>query len=60
MRGTYPVGVIQMQHPTSARIDFLMALALRAHGQSRIHVDVMTGQVQADEPLENYTPSRPG
>lgn len=37
-----------------------MALALCAHGQSGIHVDVVTGQVQADQALEDDAPSRPG
>ena len=37
-----------------------MALALGAHGQCGVHVNVVTGEIQADESLEDDAPSRPG
>ncbi len=57
---TDSVGIIQMKHPASTRIHLFVTLTLCAHGQGRVHVDVVTRQVQANQPLEDYTPSRPG
>ena len=36
-----------------------MTLPLRSHCQCRVHVDIVTSQVQADQALEGDTPSRP-
>jgi hypothetical protein len=57
---TYSVRVVQMQHSAPARRYIFMTLPLCAHRQCRIHVDIMAGQIQADEALEDYTPSWPG
>lgn len=57
-RGTHPVRVVKMQDPTSAAVDLLVALSTPAHAQRRIHVDIVTRQVKADQSLENDTPSR--
>jgi hypothetical protein len=37
-----------------------MALTRGPHGQRRVHVDVMTGEIEADQALENDTPSGKG
>lgn len=49
----YLVRIIQVHHPTPARRNILMALPLPAHGQRRIHVDIVTGEIQTDQCLED-------
>ena len=41
-----------MQDPTPSRINFLVTLSLGTHRQGRVHVDVVTGQVEADQALK--------
>ncbi len=48
-----------MQDPAPTRIHFLVTLPLRPHRQGRIHVDIVTGQVQADQALKDDAPPRP-
>ncbi len=57
--GTYSIRIVQMQDPTPTRIHLLVTLPLRSHGQCRVHVDIVTGQIQADQALEDDAPSRP-
>lgn len=52
--------VILIKDPAAAGIDLFVALARTAHGQSRVHVHIMTSQVQANQALEQDCPSRPG
>lgn len=47
-----------MQDPTPARIHLLVTLP--AHGQGGIHVDVVTCQIETDQPLEDDSPSGKG
>jgi hypothetical protein len=58
LRETYVIGVVLFQYPATAFVDFLVAHALAAHGERRVHVHIMTGQIQTDQSLENYTKSR--
>lgn len=37
-----------------------MALVLPSHAEGSIHVDVVAGEVEGDEPLEEDGPARPG
>ena len=53
-RGFYLVGIVLMHNPALFRRHILMTLALAAHGQRGIHVNVMAGQIQADEALEDH------
>jgi hypothetical protein len=57
---TYVVRVIHLQHPTPTLIHLLMALPTPAHTQRSIHVHIMARQIQANQALENDTPSREG
>ena len=47
------VGVVEIHDAVLLR-DILVALALAAHDQSRIHVHVVAGKVQADQTLEDH------
>lgn len=47
-RRTYLAVIVLIQDPAPAGIDLLVALARAAHGQCRVHVHVVTRQVQAD------------
>lgn len=60
MTSAYIVGVVLFQNPAPALIDILMALPAAAHTQRRIHMHVVTGQVQADQALENDAEAREG
>lgn len=53
---SYRVGIIQVQYLASALIDLLVTLS--AHAQRRIHVHIVTRQIQRDQSLENDAPSR--
>lgn len=57
---TYVVGVIHLQDPTPRLVDLLVTLVAPAHAQRRVHVHVMTGQVEGDQALENDAPAREG
>jgi tRNA G26 N,N-dimethylase Trm1 len=50
---TYLVGVVKM-HNAVLRRHVLVALALAAHHQRRVHVHVMAGEIQTDQALENH------
>lgn len=56
----YLVGIVQMQQFTPPFINGLVTLSHSSHGQRRVHVVVMTGQVETDKPLEEERPARPG
>lgn len=58
--GSYLAGVVLVHNPATARIDLLVALAGSAHAESSVHVHVVAGHVQADETLEEDSPSGPG
>lgn len=47
-----------MQNPAPARLDLFMALP--THGQSRVHMDVVAGEIQGNQALEQDGPSRKG
>lgn len=49
-----------MQNPTPALVHLLVTLSGVGHGQCRVHVHVMAGQIQANQRLEENRPSRPG
>lgn len=48
------VGVVKVHDAAPARGDVLVALALAAHDQGRVHVHVVAGEVQADQALEDH------
>lgn len=52
--------VILVKDPAAAGVDLLVALIGTTHAQGGIHVHVVTGQVQADQTLEDDSPSGPG
>lgn len=56
--GPYVVGVVLLQEPTPALIDVLVALSAAAHTKRRIHVHVVTGQIERDQALEDNAPAR--
>ena len=39
-------------------VDVLVTLSAASHGQGRIHMHVMAGEVQTDQQLEYHAPSR--
>ena len=49
-----------MQDPAAAAIHFLMTLTTPSHCQGRIHVNVMAGEIQTDQTLEDDCPSWEG
>lgn len=49
-----------MEDPTPAGVDLLVTLARRSHGQCGVHVDVVTGEIETDQALEDDTPARKG
>lgn len=49
-----------MQQLTAPFINGLVALSHPSHGQGRVHVVVMTGQVETNKALEEKRPARPG
>jgi uncharacterized OB-fold protein len=55
---TYVVGIVLLEQPTPALIHVLVALSAAAHAQRRIHVHVVTSQVQRDEALEHDAEAR--
>lgn len=57
---SYPAVVVLVEDPAAAGVDLLVALIGATHTQRRIHVHVVTGQIQANQPLENDSPSGPG
>ena len=57
---TYIVRVILLQDPAPALVHLLMALVLAPHAERRIHVHVVAGQIQTDEPLKYYAPPGKG
>lgn len=56
----YPAVVVLVEDPAAAGVDLLVALIGTTHTQRRIHVHVVTGQIQANQALENDSPSGPG
>lgn len=52
LRMNYLVVIIQIQDLAPTLIDLLVALTRSGHGQCRIHVHVMAGQVQTYKSLE--------
>ena len=57
---SYLAVVVLVEHPVPVGVDLLVALVGPAHAQRRIHVHVVTGQVQRDQTLENDGPPGPG
>jgi hypothetical protein len=53
INATYLVGVVEV-HEAVLGGNILVALALAAHDQRRIHVHVMAGKIQADQDLEDH------
>lgn len=51
--------VILVKNPAAAGINLFVALTCAAHGQGSVHVHVVTGQIQANQTLEQDGPSRP-
>jgi hypothetical protein len=60
VEGTYLVRVVLPQDPAPARRHVLVALSASAHAQRRIHVHVVTGQVERDQALEDDAPAGEG
>jgi hypothetical protein len=56
-RATHVVGVVLLQDPAPALIHVLVALSATAHAQCRVHVHIMTRQVQRNEALEDDAPT---
>lgn len=52
--------VVLVENPAAAGIDLLVALVGSTHAESRVHVHVVTGHVEADQTLEDDCPTRPG
>lgn len=52
----YVVGVVLPQEPIPALVDILVATSTAAHAQGRIHVHVVTGQIQRNQELEYNAP----
>ena len=48
-----------MHYPAPGCGDVLVALIGPSHAESRIHVNVVTGQIQRDKALEQESPARP-
>ena len=57
---TYLIAIVQVHDTTPLRVDRLVALSLPTHDQSRVHVHVMTGQIQRNQALENHAVCRFG
>ena len=55
---THIIGVVLLQDPAAALVDLLVARAGATHCQRRVHVHVVTGQIEADQPLEDDRPAR--
>lgn len=51
---TYLIRIIQIHNPAPTRTNILMALALPAHAQRAVHVQVMAREVQTDQQLEDH------
>jgi hypothetical protein len=47
-----------MQDPTPARVDLFVTLPTASHRQRSVHVDVVTGEVETDQALEDDAPPR--
>lgn len=60
MGAPYPAVVVLVEDPAAAGVNLLVALVRATHAQSGIHVHVVTGQIQADQALENNGPPGPG
>jgi len=54
------IRVIQVQNPASRFIDLLVTGIPSSHNKGRIHVNIMTSQIQRDESLKEESPPRPG
>lgn len=54
---TYLVRVIKVQDVRTALIHLLMALSLPTHNKRRIHMHIMTRQIQRNQTLENNRPA---
>lgn len=52
--------VVLVEDPAAAGVDLLVALVGTTHAQRSVHVHVVTGQVQANQTLEDDSPSGPG
>lgn len=57
---THPVRVVEIQDPASVLVHLLVALIRSTHDKCGIHVDVVTGEVQRDQALEDDGPPREG
>ena len=55
---TYVVGVILLHQPTLALVHVLVALVAATHAQGRVHVHVVTGQIQRNKALEDDAEAR--
>ena len=58
-RANYLICVVDVQKPTPGSVHILVALVDPTHSQSCEHVDVVTGEIQGDEALENQSKTRP-
>lgn len=56
----YPAVIVEVQDFAPARIHILMALVRSSHGQRRVHMHIMTRQIDTDQGLEDDRPARPG
>lgn len=60
MQQTYLVGVVKTQEPVLALIDALVTGIGARDNKSSIHMHVVTGKIESNQPLENDGPSREG
>lgn len=58
--GRYLVGVVEGEDAAARLVDVLVAVLGAAHGQRRVHVDVVAREVERDEALEEDGPAREG
>lgn len=58
--GAYLVRVVEVEDPAAALVDALVAARGTTHGERRIHVDVVAGEVEREQALEDDGPSREG
>jgi hypothetical protein len=50
------IRIVQMQNPAPTGLDLLVALPARR--QTRVHVDIVAGEIQTDQSLEQDRPPR--
>ena len=56
-KGAHFVGIVEVQDPAARLVDIFMAFAGATHGQGRIHVHVMAGQVERNQALKDDGPA---